>query len=358
MKKPHGRFVTGSHLLFFCFSFAALLVFAGCKDLNHPLPLNNYEQVNLVGDNEDYHPQRIDPTLVNPWGIAVNPGGPIWIASTGTGASQVYDKTGAQLIPPVTVPGADPKVPGNPTGIVYNATSDFIIPSTNAISKFIYAGVDGIVSAWSPGNASATVIANNSATSVYTGLTLAVTINSSYLYAADFRTGKIDTWDKNFKPVSFSFTDPGLPVGYSPFNIRSINNLLYVAYAKVDPVTHQEEKGEGFGIINIFTTGGEFVKRFAKGGKLNAPWGLAASGTGFVDALDAILVGNFGDGHINVFNALGEYKGQLMSKDQPIAIEGLWAIESGVPGADPRQLFFTAGVADETHGLFGYIIKK
>ena len=73
---------------------------------------------------------------------------------------------------------------------------------------------------------------------------------------------------------------------------------------------------------------------------------------------DAILVGNFGDGRINVFDAAGRYKGQLMSNGMPIEIEGLWALETAVPGADPGWLYFTAGIDDEAHGLFGYIMHK
>jgi uncharacterized protein (TIGR03118 family) len=170
--------------------------------------------------------------------------------------------------------------------------------------------------------------------------------------------GRIDVWDKDFHWVNRSFTDPTLPAGYAPFNLRIINNLLYVAYAKVDPMTHEEEHGAGLGLIDVFTPDGMFVKRFASFGTLNAPWGLTASTPGFNGRGDDILVGNFGDGHINVFNALGQYKGQIMSKGMPIEIEGLWSLETNVPGADPSLLYFTAGIDDEAHGLFGYIMHK
>ena len=336
----------------------AFFVFTGCNRLDN-VPTHNYMQTNLVSDEDDaeYEAARIDATLVNPWGMAVNPNGPIWIASEGSGMSQVYDKMGSQLIPAVMIPGNNPKLPGHPTGIVFNGTLDFVIPGTGLPSKFIYVGIDGVVSAWN-GGSSAIVIANNSAMAAYTGLTLGNAGSNNYLYAANFATGKIDVWDKDFHSVNMSFTDPGLPAGYAPFNIRFINRLLYVTYAKVDPASHEETKGVGLGIINVFTPDGVFVRRFASFGSLNAPWGLAASTLGFDGRGDAILVGNFGDGHINVFDALGRYKGQLMSKGMPLEIEGLWALETNVPGADPSQLYFTAGIDDEAHGLFGYIMHK
>jgi len=344
--------------LFFILPLFAFIVFTGCKRLDN-VPVHNYDQTNLVSDEDDeeYEAARIDETLVNPWGIAVNPNGPIWIASEGSGMSQVYDKMGGQLIPAVMIPGSDPHTPGHPTGIVYNGTTDFVIPGTTTPGKFIYVGDDGIVSAWA-GGSTATVIVNNGGTAAYTGLTLGNAGGKNYLYAADFATGKIDVWDKDYQPVNMPFTDPNLPAGYAPFNIRFINHLLYVTYAKVDPVTHEEEAGLGLGLVNVFTSSGIFITRFASYGSLNAPWGLAASTPDFAGRGDAILVGNFGDGHINVFDALGRYKGQLMSHGMPLEIEGLWSLETAVPGADPSLVYFTAGIDDEEHGLFGYIMHK
>jgi len=308
-------------------------------------------------NNPDYMAQRLDATLVNPWGIAVNPKGPIWIASESSGMSQVYDKDGGQIIPAVTIPGNDPKLPGHPSGIVFNGTTDFVIPGTTTPARFIYVGTDGVLSAWAGGTIG-TVIMDNGPTSIYTGLTLDSVGDKHYLYAANLALGRIDVWDKDFNPVNKSFTDPSLPAGYAPFNLRIINNLLYVAYAEVDPATHEEEHAPGLGLIDVFTHDGNFIKRFTSFGTLNAPWGLAASTPGSCDIDDAILVGNFGDGHINVFNALGKYKGQLMSMGKPLAIDGLWALETKVPGADSSRIYFTAGIDDEQHGLFGYIIRK
>ena len=320
---------------------------------------HNFTQTNLVSDINDpeYLAKRIDVTLVNSWGMAVNPNGPIWIASEGSGKSQVYDKNGNQLRTAVTVPGNNPKMPGHPAGIVYNGTYDFVIPGTYTPAKFIYAGTDGVISAWAGGN-NATKIADNGPASIYTGLTMGNVGSKNYLYAANLAKGTVDVWNKNFHKVNITFTDPKLPAEYGPFNIRLINHLLYVAYAKVDPVTHDELHAKGLGLIDIFKPNGEFVKRLTSFGTLNAPWGMAIAPHGTAGCENALLVGNFGDGRINVFDDYGNFRGQLKSKGMPLKIEGIWALETNVPNADPQRIYFTAGIDDESHGLFGYIVHK
>lgn len=74
----------------------------------------------------------------------------------------------------------------------------------------------------------------------------------------------------------------------------------------------------------------------------------------------AILIGNFGDGYINVYTDDGQFIGVLRSKGRPIVIEGLWAITfpPSTSTIDPNRLYFAAGPANETNGLFGYIKKE
>jgi len=55
--------------------------------------------------------------------------------------------------------------------------------------------------------------------------------------------------------------------------------------------------------VNIFTTSGAFVSRFASSNVLNSPWGIAKAPAGFGSLSGAILIGNFGDGRINAFDA-------------------------------------------------------
>jgi len=84
---------------------------------------------------------------------------------------------------------------------------------------------------------------------------------------------------------------------------------------------------------------------------------MAPSGFGL--SQNTLLVGNFGDGHINAFAQDGTSLGPLKdSANNAIAIDGLWDITfpvNGQPAGDPNQLFFAAGSDEEQHGLFGYL---
>jgi uncharacterized protein (TIGR03118 family) len=157
--------------------------------------------------------------------------------------------------------------------------------------------------------------------------------------------------------------DPMIPAGFAPFNIRLIDSVLYVTYAKqLGPENKDDEKGAGNGYVNIFNTSGSLVKRFASQGKLNSPWGIEKAPEGFGQGKRVILIGNFGDGHINVYEeGEGEFLRPLTNYGKPVWIDGLWAItfpDNNVPGDDPNKLYFTAGPNDEGHGLFGYLTKQ
>jgi uncharacterized protein (TIGR03118 family) len=184
------------------------------------------------------------------------------------------------------------------------------------------------------------------------------------LFATDFHNGKIDVFDKGFNLVtSKPFMDSSIPSGFAPFNIRLLDGVLYVTYAKqLAPDNHDDQKGPGNGYVDIFKTDGSLLKRFVSRGKLNSPWGIEKATIGFGQGKDAILIANFGDGHINVFvKEDGEFVRPLESKGKPLAIDGLWAItfpDNRVPGDNPDKLYFTAGPNEESHGLFGYLLKK
>lgn len=327
-----------------------------------PQSLKDFTQVNLVGDNDEYNPARIDPLLVNAWGITFSPGGIVWISANGTGKSPVYNKDGIQVLPAVSIPSPTAADGGAPTGIVFNGSSDFKLPNGNP-ARFIWAGDDGVLSGWNGGTA-ATRMVNNSPAGGYFGLALANDGGNNFLYAANLNEGKIDVFDKNWIQVSKPFPDPNLPASYSPFNIQAIDNLLYVMYAKVGP-DGSEIHHEGFGLVDIYNPDGSFVKRFISNGQLNSPWGIAKApagfyGSGFGDIQNTFLVGNFGDGRINAYNWDGTFLGQLRAHGKPIVIDGLWAISFAPTTAttvDPNSLFFNAGPDEETHGLFGYIKK-
>lgn len=336
-----------------------VMVFTACVKDTH-FPLRHYNQVNLVSDVSGYGAARIDPVLGNAWGIAVAPSGPLWISANHTGVSTVYDKNGNTIIPPVAIPSHQAHTPGAPTGAIYNWTTDFIIPSTHRVSRFIFAGEDGTISAWAGGNTAILVADRSSNGAIYKGLALGTDGNHNFIYVANFRQAKVDVYDENFNYVSNKpFIDPAIPNHFAPFNIRNIQGKLFVTYAKqLLPDKEDDESGPGNGFVDVFNPDGSLLFRFASQGTLNSPWGIVRSVGSFGPFPNAILIGNFGDGRINVYDAIGRFQGQLMNNGIPITIDGLWALENNVPDTDPTKLFFTAGPDGEEHGLFGYLQRN
>lgn len=354
--KPKASVTSGISILFFVLITGAV---ACRKSEIPPFLLNGYEQTNLVSDIPGFGAAIIDSTLVNPWGITEAPSGPIWISDNNSGLSPIYNSSGMTLRPPVIIPSPDSVAGGTPTGIVFNNTTDFsfMVNKQPVASKFIFATEDGTIAAWGGGN-NATIVADRSPwNAVYKGLALGNDGSANFLYATNFHEGRIDVFDKNFNLVSGkAFHDPGIPAGFAPFNIRNIGGWLYITYAKQKPDKHDDEAGPGNGFVDIFKTDGSMIKRFASRGPLNSPWGIVQSTVGFSkDTEHAILVGNFGDGHINVFDDDGRFAGPLMDKGRPIWIDGLWALENNVPKTDSSRLYFTSGPDKESHGLFGYL---
>ena len=178
-------------------------------------------------------------------------------------------------------------------------------------------------------------------------------------HAADFHNARVDVFDGAFAPVTVAgaFTDPNLPAGYAPFGIQTLAGSVYVAYALQDEEGEEEVAGPGLGVVDKYDFDGHLIARVATGGALNAPWGLALAPAGFGRFSGKLLVGNFGNGRINVFDPVTfEPKGHLKGTDgKAIVIDGLWGIAFGNNGmAGPATtLFFAAGPEDEEHGLFG-----
>ncbi len=340
----------------FCLIFVLSL---SCKKQEDHFPTHNYDQTNLVANLQSYNPMHVDKNLLNAWGIAVAPSGPIWISANHSGMTTIYDKTGATLLAPIVIPGPG-HTEGAPSGVVFNGTTDFIIPGTTMKARFIFVGEDGIISAWGGGTAAMVAMSRGMGT-VYKGVELGNDGTGNFLYATNFRQARIDVFDKNFKLVTNKpFWDPSIPSGFAPFNIKAINGSLYVTYAKQKPDKMDDMAGPGNGYIDIFTMKGEFVKRFASQGSLNSPWGMVGAMAGFCDVDNAIIVGNFGDGRINVFDSWGHFEGQLKKHggNDPITIEGLWALDNTPVIANSKQLYFTAGPNDESDGIFGVLERK
>src|ERR1700736_3536988 len=308
---------------------------------------SGYFQNNLVSNTAGVA-KTTDSQLLNPWGISSLSGQDFWIANNNGGTSTLYDGQGNKntgLV--VTIPGASRNpngncTPGCPTGNVSNGNGIYF-----SGGQFIFDTEDGLVASWTGTSNAATVVFDNSASgAVYKGLAL---LNSTFLLAANFNSGKIDVLDRNFNLTSLggSFTDPNLPAGFAPHGIHVINNHVYVAYAMQDGPKHDSQPGAGLGQVDIFDTNGNFVSTFvAAGGRLNAPWGVVATPPTFGTFPNAILIGNFGDGTINAFDTTGKFLGQLNdSSNHALVNPGLWDMVFGGGGAsgDPGTLYLTAG---------------
>jgi len=366
-----------------------LLLTIGCRrQVIDKDDLRNFQQINLVANSWNYGPKLKDSTLLNAWGLAFSSGGIAWVNANGSGVSELYTAEGAKVRPAVLIPSPMDTMGGRPSGIVFAGGKGFKL-SNGQPAAFLFVGEDGVLSGWNgAANNKAIRIKDNSATAEYKGLALASSGGANFIYAANFTHGKIDVWDTTFTAVSMPFHDPGIPAGYGPFNIQAIGNWLYVSYALVK-VNGDDSAGKGHGFVSIFTTNGNFVRRFASQGTLNSPWGLAMAPAGFLEDKDmdkddnisigkdgavgkiigqvfnklqsTILVGNFGDGKINVFTLDGTFQGHLQSHNKTIVIDGLWALSfppSTATTVDPHRLYFTAGPNDENDGLFGYLIKQ
>jgi uncharacterized protein (TIGR03118 family) len=323
-----------------------------------------YKQRNLVSDSSQISAEHHDPHLVNAWGLAFNPFGVAWVADNGTGFSTLYDGDGKPQPLVVTIPGTG-KQTGNPTGTVFYGGPAFMVSKdgVSAASRFLFVNEDGGISGWAPTvdlNHAVRVIGNGAGNAVYKGVAISANGRGPLLYATDFHNGKIDVYDGNFKPVTLPdrpFFDPNMPSGFAPFGIQAINGDLYVSYAKQDADRHDDVQGRGLGFIDVFDPDGRLVRRLASNGALNAPWGMALAPASFGKFSNRLLVGNFGDGRINAYDLdSGRWVGRLKGMDhKPVRIDGLWGIAfgNGLQNQPIDTLFFSAGPADEQHGLYG-----
>ncbi len=323
----------------------------------------------------------IDANLSNPWGLASAPGLPFWIADnnsnlatlySGMGAIQTGAVTGATEVG-ITIPASAAGIPANPTGEIYNGAGGFEIATSagQESALFIFVGEAGTVAAWAKDSgASALTVyddgtANGANHAVYKGLALGTVGASTFLYATDLHNNKIDVFDSSFvKPSDMQgkFIDSTMPGGFVPFGIAALNGQLYVSYAKQDAAMHDETTGTGLGYVDVFDLKGNFVSRFASAGALNAPWGMALAPAGFGSLQGDVLVGNFGDGKINIYAPNGTAPATSMgalsvANGGTFAVPGLWSLLFGNGDADKpvTTLFYTAGFANQTDGVFGSI---
>ena len=330
-------------------------------------------QVNLASDIPGAA-KLTDPDLKNPWGAALTATSPLWVANQGTKTSTVYSLApgSSTVAKSTTVRVTLPATNLGPAGLVANPSDGFVLAngSVKSPAAFIFGTLDGHIEAWGPktnpltGDATDVVPGDGDA---YTGLAIAAAPHGEELFAANFSpAGGIDVFDSAFHPVNLpagAFQDRRLPAGYLPFNVQAIGDRIFVTYDTMNQTTHREGVGAGIGVVDEFSTSGHLIARIATGGPLNAPWGVAVAPKGWGPIAGSLLIGNFGDGRINIVarhghGFAGHVTGQVLVKStgKPFAEPGLWTLVPGTSatgGAD--ALWFTAGINGELDGLLGVL---
>ena len=320
----------------------------------HAAESNSYRVTPLVSDQAGVAPTT-DPQLVNAWGLTSSATSPWWVSDNETDLSTLYNGAGAKQ-------GLVVNVAGGPTGAVFNPTTAFLLPGGSK-ALFIFDSEDGAIRAWNGAQGTTAIVTVPSMGGIYKGLAIANTAAGPRLYAADFHNARIDVFDGSFGLVPNSgFEDPSLPAGYAPFNVQTIGDRVFVSYAKQDADAEDEVAGQGLGFVDAYDLAGNLLGRVAQRGQLNAPWGLAQAPASWGRFGGDLLVGNFGDGHVNAYEELGnghfEHRGELRDANGgKLTIDGLWALQfaQGGNNGTAGTLYFTAGPDDETHGLFGTI---
>jgi uncharacterized protein (TIGR03118 family) len=328
-----------------------------------------YVQTNLVSDIPGLA-KLTEPTMVNPWGISHSSTSPFWISDQGTNLTNLWAVTGQTNVSKQTAvnpPTGDIAIPTfgggpaqGPTGQVNNGnTSSFLLGGTNA--RFIFSNLNGTISAWN-GGSSATIVAEplTGVPTVYTGL--AINTAQTQLYAANNAgtTGSIDVFNSSFQRVTTpgAFATPAAvsALNLVPFNVQDIGGKVYVTYAP-SGLTAQRNADSGKGAVVVFDENGNFLQTLILGSELASPWGVALAPAGFGEFADDLLVGNFSflNSEINAFDpTTGALLGTIPIDDGGNGAGGLWALNFGIGGSngDPNTLYFTDGIAGETHGLF------
>ena len=320
------------------------------------LTTGSVAQVNLVSNSSSIPAPITDPNLVNPWGIASDANGFAWVANEGSGVATYLGPGGPTPEgTSVVIPSASGTTKGSPTGIVYNATTSFAINGTPSL--FLFATLDGTISGWNgqlTGTPTAALAVNNSASgAVYTGLAIANDGSQNLLYAANFHSGNIEVYNSSFQPVNGpgGFTDLNWPNGYAPYNIQNIGGNLYVTFAKQNQAGTAPVPGLGNGFVDEFTPDGVLIQRLITGAPLDAPWGMAIAPAAFGQFSNDLLVANQGDGEVDAFDPATNLVRGVFADDTgtPISNVGLHGLLVGVG----QSLYFTAGPAGGTEGLFG-----
>jgi len=311
-----------------------------------------------------------DAQLVNPWGFSHSATSAFWISNQGSNNATLYAVTGSTNVSKVNINPPSGFVgipttqagPQGPTGQVFNPNAaNFLVGNggNGAKSNFIFANLNGTISAWNGGASS--FIQATVPGAVYTSL--AINQAATQLYAANAASGGIDVFNSAFGQVvvgagAFA-TPPAISaMGLVPFNTQDINGKLYVTYAPAGRAAQIAATG-GQGAVAVFDESGLLLNTIING-ELASPWGIAIAPIGFGDFGNALLVGNFSflESEINAFDSItGAFLGSIPINTGSASAGGLWQIGFGTGGSNgsPNTLYFTDGINGERGGLFGAI---
>ena len=327
----------------------AAAIGAGATAAPAPGGSNAFQVTKEVADTEAAGAPVTDPDLVNAWGISQAPGGAFWLSDNHTSKSTLYDRRTFDklgLVVDIPAPGGGG---GAPTGTVF---SPFSGSGAFGGAIFLFVTEDGAIETWKGGTTAAIAVDNSADGAIYKGMALATHQDQPRLFATNFGQGRVEMYDADFTHIG-DFTDPALPAGYTPFNVQALAGQIYVTFAKRKGDADDETSGPHLGYVDVFDTAGHLIKQLVAKDDLNAPWGLMIAPKGFGGFEGDLLVGNFGDGHINVYDrTTGAHLGMLKNAGgDPIAIEGLWGLAPG----PKSSVVFSAGPNDEANGLLGTI---
>ena len=316
-----------------------------------------YQQVNLVSDQPGVGLLR-DTNLVNAWGMSFSPTSPFWVNNAGSGKATLYavtnDSSGAVH---VAKQGLEVSIAGNPTGQVFNNTTNF------RGDVFLFVSKDGSISGWRSALGTTAEILATRPGAAYTGVTLLTAASGNpVLLAANFSEATVDVYDGDLSLI-VQLADPHAPAGYAPFNVQSINGVVYVTFARQDADPNGIARGRGRGLIDVLDLPTQTFHRLVTGSDagghlraIDAPWGVAVAPSTFGKHANQLLIGNFGSGTVMAFDERGQFQDFLKGQSgKPVVIDGLWALTFGSGGRAgvPETLYFTAGPENESHGLVG-----
>jgi len=314
-----------------------------------------YKITKVVANTSSGNTKATDANLVNSWGLVFDDQN-LLVCDNGSDLLTTYSpRLGVTEGPLVSAHSA-------PTGIVqnFNEKAFIITPKCGPAysARFLVATESGTILAYNKNanpDSTVVVIDRSAKNAVYKGIALVNGAQGPQIFATDFHNGVIDVFNDKFE-YTFSFTSPEIPVGFAPFNVTLLPNhkKVYVTYAKQKgPDNHDDEAGPGNGYIVTFDVDGHNPQTLIAKGKLNSPWGMVLTGTCFGEFSNSFVVGNFGDGSLNVYGIRdGEFRGQLKGRNEgkPLVLDGLWALLF-----NDTSLYFSSGPNGEQNGLVGYI---